>query len=66
MNDTEFVRLWMEKQGIPLQASRAESLAGPTGFLNLLLALRSEIFKKDVSGYIPPDDLSFRGRGEKL
>ncbi len=65
MNESDFVRIWMEKQGIPLQTTRAELLVGPTGILNLLLALRSEIFKKDVSGYTPSDDLTFSRGGEK-
>jgi len=63
MNDSEFARMLMEKQGIHLESSRAQFMTGPTGLFNLLLALRSEIFKKDVSGYIPTDDLDFRERG---
>ena len=65
MNDYEFVRMFMEKQGIHLEPTRAQFMTGPTGLFNLLLALKSEIFKKDVSGYIPPDDLDFRGEGGK-
>jgi hypothetical protein len=55
----------MEKQGIHLEASRAEFMTGPNGLVNLLMAIRSELFKKDVSGYTPNDDLDFRrGGGE--
>jgi hypothetical protein len=65
MDDSEFVRMLMEKQGIHLEASRAEFMTGPNGLVNLLMAIRSELFKKDVSGYTPNDDLDFRrGGGE--
>ena len=66
MNDSEFVSMLMEKQGIHLELSRAQFMTGSTGLFSLLLAFRAEIFKKDVSGYIPTDDLDFRkGGGEK-
>jgi hypothetical protein len=63
MNNGDFVRMLMEKHGIHLEPSRAEFMTGPTGLFNLLVAIRTEIFKRDVSGFTPNDDLDFSRGG---
>jgi hypothetical protein len=62
MDDIDFVTKWMEKQGLSFGAERAGFMMRPEGRYQLLLALRREIFKKDVSGYTPAPDLNFRER----
>ena len=63
MSDSEFVRQAMEKQGIHLAQERAEAMTGPGGLFGLLLAIRSELFNRDVHAYIPNADLYFGGEG---
>ena len=65
MNNGEMVRMLMETHGIHLEPNRAEFMTGPNGLFNLLVAIRAELFKRDVSGYAPNDDLDFRGGGGK-
>lgn len=62
MNHIEFVMMTLEKQGIPLELRRAEFMTGPDGQFNLLLAIRSDLFNRNASGYTPTDDLDFRKR----
>ncbi len=62
MNDIDLIRMWMERQGLPMEADRAEFMTRPEGRYPLLLALRTEILKRDVSGFTPPHDLDFRER----
>jgi hypothetical protein len=60
MDDHKFVKILMEKQGILLDTNRAQFMTGPNGLVSLLSTIRSEIFKKDVSGFTPNDYLDFR------
>lgn len=62
MNQIEFVMMTLEKQGIPLELRRAEFMTGPEGQYNLLLAIRQDLFNRDVVGYAPNNDFDFRKR----
>ncbi|MGD0276202.1 MAG: hypothetical protein ABSB79_09135 [Syntrophales bacterium] len=48
MNHIEFVNMTLEKQGIPLDPHRAEFMTGPDGQFNLLLAIQSDLFNRNV------------------
>ncbi len=62
MQDVDFIKMWMERQGIPLGTERAEFMMRPEGRFSMFMALREEIMKRDVTGYIPAQDLDFRER----
>jgi hypothetical protein len=66
MEKKEFLMMLAEQYGIKIDPGRAERMAQAGGPLDLVLYIRSLLFRIDVSGYRPEDTPSFDPKEMRL
>jgi hypothetical protein len=59
MDKIEFITTLGEQQGLKIPKERSEKMAEKGGVLDLVLVIRTILFRLDVTGSRPQDDLFF-------
>ncbi|MCJ7832960.1 MAG: hypothetical protein MUQ20_01060 [Deltaproteobacteria bacterium] len=59
MEKKEFLIMLGELHGLKIDQNRAERLIEPGGSWDIVQILRTVLFRTDVTGYRPHDDLKF-------